>query len=97
MASALLCEAIQGHRLLAFDYNGLSRVVAPYAHGFIRSGEALRAIQVRGGSSSGLSPEGKLWTVSKMRAIQLLDEAFSPDDPHYNPDDSAMLRIHCRI
>ena len=92
-----ICEAIHARKLLAFEYGDRPRVVQPYCHGVTRSGEALRAIQVRGTSSSPASTGGKLWTVSKMRGLRVLDEMFVPDDPSYNPEDSAMLRIHCRI
>ena len=84
--------------LLAFDYDGLRRVVAPYVHGSSRAGaESLRAIQVRGASGSRPIASGKLWTVAKMTHLRTTGEAFVPDDPNYNPDDSAMARIHCRI
>jgi hypothetical protein len=32
-----------------------------------------------------------------MRLVRTLDEGFIPDDPDYEPDDSAMARIHCCI
>jgi hypothetical protein len=95
---ALLCQAIEGRKLLAFTYEGHARVVTPYCHGFTRADdEVLRAVQVRGSSRSGNFGTGKLWTVSKMRLVRTLDEAFVPDDPDYEPNDSAMARIHCRI
>jgi hypothetical protein len=94
----LLCEAIGTRRLLAFTYEGHARVVAPYCHGFTRAGdEVLRAVQLRGSSRSGNFGSGKLWTISKMRLVRTLDEGFAPDDPDYEPNDSAMARIHCRI
>ncbi len=95
---ALLCEAIGTRKLLAFSYEGLARVVAPYCHGFTRAGdEVLRAVQVRGASRSGHFGSGKLWTVSKMRLVRTLEEGFVADDPDYEPNDSAMTRVHCRI
>jgi hypothetical protein len=95
---ALLCEGIRTKKLLAFSYEGRARVVAPYCHGFTRaSDEVLRAVQVRGSSRSGHFAGGKLWTVSKMRLVRTLEEEFMPDDPDYEPNDSAMARIHCRI
>jgi hypothetical protein len=97
MVTASICEGIRARRLLAFDYDGHPRVVAPYCHGLTRSGELLRAIQVGGASRSGHFGEGKLWTVSKIRGLRVLNEAFVPDDPNYNPNDSAMIRIHCCI
>jgi hypothetical protein len=95
---ALLCEAIGTRTLLAFTSEGHARVVAPYCHGFTRAGsEVLRAVQLRGSSRSGNFGSGKLWTVSKMRLVRTLAEDFVPDDPDYEPNDSAMDRIHCRI
>ncbi|HTB78636.1 MAG TPA: hypothetical protein VK762_35585 [Polyangiaceae bacterium] len=94
----LLCEAIATKKLLAFTYDGHPRVVAPYLHGWTRAGdESLRAVQVRGSSRSGRFAGGKLWTVSKMRLVRTLEEGFVPDDPDYEPNDSAMVRIHCRV
>jgi hypothetical protein len=94
----LLCEAISNRKLLAFTYLGHARVVASYCHGFTRlDEEVLRALQVRGSSQSGHFASGKLWTVSKMRLVRTLEEGFVPDDPEYEPNDSAMVRIHCRI
>jgi hypothetical protein len=31
-----------------------------------------------------------------MKNVRVLSEAFTPDDPDYNPNDSALVRIHCR-
>jgi hypothetical protein len=94
----LICEAIRKRRLLEFHYHGRLRVVAPYCHGVsTRDVEVLRAIQVRGSSSSGGLGFGKLWAVGEMTDLRLLDEAFTPDDPRYNPNDSAMKQIHCCV
>jgi hypothetical protein len=95
---ALLCQAIETRKLLAFTYEGHARVVAPYAHGYTRTGsEVLRAVQVRGSSRSGHVGGGKLWTISKMRLVRTLAESFVPNDPEYEPNDVAMLTVHCRI
>jgi hypothetical protein len=94
----LICKAIGSRSLLAFDYDGRRRIVAPYCHGFgARGVEFLRAIQVGGGSRSGGFGFGKLWTVSRMGAVRVSGDSFVPDDPSYNPNDSAMVRIHCRV
>jgi hypothetical protein len=97
-AAGPLCQAILQRRLLAFDYQGRPRVVASYCHGVTRAGdEVLRAVQVAGSSRSGRFGTGKLWKISEMRSVRLLDDAFVPDDPDYQPDDTAMSKIHCRI
>jgi hypothetical protein len=96
--SDVLCAAIRARRLLEFEYGGLHRVVAPYCHGFSKRGaEVLRAVQVRGESRSGGLGFGKLWTVAEMDEVRASDETFLADDPHYNPNDSAIPQIHCRI
>jgi hypothetical protein len=89
-----ICEAIARRLLLAFDYGGSRRVVQPYCHGFTRSGaETLRAVEVNARGRA----FGKLWTVAKIQNLLLTTEPFTPDDPDYNPDDSAMAGIHCRV
>jgi hypothetical protein len=94
----LICEAIRKRALLEFLYHGKPRVVAPYCCGVSRRGvDVLRGIQVRGESTSGGLGFGKLWTIAEMADLRLSDEAFTPDDPLYNPRDSAMTRIYCAI
>jgi hypothetical protein len=94
---AAICLAIRDCKLLELEYSGLRRVVAPYCHGFTDNGEALRAIQVRGESGSGGFGFGKLWLVQRMRYLRCTDEHFTPNDPHYNPLDTAMKSIHCAV
>jgi len=94
----LICEAIRNRALLRFRYRNRLRVVAPYCCGVsTRGADVLRAVQVRGESASGGLGCGKLWTVAEIVGLKMLDEAFAPDDPNYNPQDSAMIRIYCRI
>lgn len=94
----LICEAIRKRALLEFLYHNRQRVVAPYCCGVSgRGSDLLRAVQVRGVSSSGGLGFGKLWTVAEIAQLRVLDEMFTPDDPDYNPQDRAMIRIYCRI
>jgi hypothetical protein len=96
-AASVICEAIRRRALLQFEYHGRVRVVAPYCHGVSTRGvEVLRALQLRGSSSSGLG-FGKLWAIDDMVDPRILDETFTPDDPNYNPHDRAMKAICCRI
>jgi hypothetical protein len=95
-----ICETIRLHHRLAFVYEGLPRVVEPYCHGISTAGfEVLRAIQVAGASRSGRLKvsSGKLWLVGKMQEVRSTGQKFVPNDPHYNPDDSAIRVIHCRV
>ncbi len=93
----VICAAIENCELLEFDYDGLHRVVAPYCHGSIREREVLRGIQVRGDSHSRSWGFGKLWSLDKVRNLRRNGESFIPNDPHYNPRDSAMTQIHCAV
>jgi hypothetical protein len=95
---SIICEAIQKRLLLEFRYGGLPRVVQPYAHGISTRGtEVLRAVQVGGSSNSGGFGYGKLWALEEITALRITTETFPADDPNYNPDDSGMQSIHCRI
>ncbi|MET0656711.1 MAG: hypothetical protein ABW110_00960 [Steroidobacteraceae bacterium] len=95
---AMICSAIEKRKLLRFLYDGKERVVAPYCHGIsTKGGEVLRAVQLRGASSSGTTGFGKLWSVTKVTDLRVLDENFVPNDPNYNPNDRGMTQIHCRI
>jgi hypothetical protein len=81
-------------------HDGLRRVVEPYCHGIsTQDNEVLRAIQIRGESSKAREGfyYGKLWKVSEMSELRVLDERFIAFDPNYNPNDRAMREIHCRI
>ncbi len=98
MPASAICEAIHSLLVLEFDYDERHRVVHPYLHGVTRPGhEALRAIQVGGQSRSRHFGEGKVWELAKVRNLKLTTTLFVPDDPHYNPDDSAFAQIHCRV
>ena len=95
---SIVCEAIRKRVLLEFRYHGKLRVVAPYCHGVSsRNLEVLRAVQIRGESGSGKLGMGKLWALGDMVNPRLLDEPFTPNDPNYNPNDSAMKQIRCRL
>jgi hypothetical protein len=95
-----ICQAIGARVLLEFDYHGQHRIVVPYCHGVsLRGVELLRAVQLRrpnSKSTKGGFGFGKLWHVADMENVRLTEEPFTPEDPHYNPEDSAMVQIHCR-
>jgi len=93
-----ICEAIRTRTVLEFDYEAYHRAVHPYCHGATAKGhEVLRAVQVEGKSRSGGFGYGKLWTVAQMKNVRLTGRGFVPDDPDYNPNDTAMVEIHCRV
>ena len=96
--SRTICDAIRTHHRLSFVYEGLPRVVEPYCHGWTAQGdEVLRAIQVGGRSRSGGFGFGKLWSVARLQQVRLGTESFVPNDRNYNPNDSAISEIDCRV
>jgi hypothetical protein len=96
--ASTICQAIRERRLLEFEYEGRHRIVAPYCHGRSRTGqESLRAVQIAGETRSGGFGYGKLWSVAKMSRVSPSMTPFVADDPDYNPDDTAMVEIHCRV
>jgi hypothetical protein len=93
-----ICDAVRSCTVLEFQYDGLRRVVTPYCHGINERGvEVLRAVQIGGESRSRGFGFGKLWIVQRMQQARATGAAFVPDDPDYNPDDSAMRTICCRV
>jgi hypothetical protein len=95
---AIICDAIRKRLRLEFRYGGLPRIVEPYCLGISARGvEVLRAVQVGGSSNSGGFGYGKLWTVEDITALRVMTESFRGDDPNYNPDDTGMQSIQCRI
>jgi hypothetical protein len=98
MFADFICEAIRARLVLEFDYDGRRRIVAPYCHGVTAKGdEVLRAVQLRGWSRSGGLGFGKLWMIRKISNPRSTGETFTPDDPDYNPHDSAMSLVHCCV
>lgn len=96
--TSLICAAIRKRLVLEFRYRGRHRIVEPYCHGASTRGiEVLRAVQVGGSSSSGGFGFGKLWALSEISELRLTDATFEPDDPNYNPNDTGMQTIHCRV
>ena len=59
--------------------------------------EGLARVQVGGSSNSGGFGYGKLWTVEGITALRVMTESFPADDPNYDPNDTGMQSIQCRI
>ena len=59
-----------------------------------RGTKVVRAIEMR---TEGKPAFGKLWDLDKMVSARLLPVSFIPNDPNYNPEDTAMKSICCRV
>lgn len=93
-----IASAIQNLQLLSFTYDGYSRLVEPHTYGIDTKGHAaLRAYQVRGGSESGEYVGWKLFHVSEMRGLTVLQEHFAGARPKYKRGDSTFSTIYAQL
>jgi len=91
-----ICNAIRNKKIIEFIYDGESRTVEPHCYGLTTKGnEAIRAYQIDGFSSSG-KMGWKLYDLSKVKNIQVLDETFDIRDD-YRKGDKNMSRIFCEL
>ena len=96
--NAAICEAIKKKAVIEFNYKGSLRLVEPQCHGTSTAGnEVLRGFQTKNHSKPSESPANKLFEVSKILELKHTGKTFSKPGPHYNPDDKAMIHIHCRL
>ncbi len=94
-----ICAAISSKKALRFLYDDSIRIVEPYCFGESTTGaDVLRAYMIRGHSSSGIPKGWRLFDVSKITNLTILeDESFDGKRKGYNPNDSAMVVFHCRL
>ncbi|ORE90151.1 hypothetical protein ATO4_22052 [Aurantimonas sp. 22II-16-19i] len=93
-----ICEAIRERFLLRFWYPRSQpddRVVEPHLLGFNSAAGTLTlsAWQISGGSGVGFRP----YHVNLIKNFVVTDERFSGTRIGYNPNDTTMSRIICRI
>ena len=96
--NVVICDAIRARRLLRFVYDGYERVVEPHLYGVNSAGhEAIRAFLVRGWSASDTAPGWRMFLLDRMEGVAALAESFPEPRPEYNPDDSQMVRVYCKL
>jgi len=96
--NVVICDAIRARRLLRFVYDGYERIVEPHLYGVTTAGnEAVRGYLVRGWSTSETSPGWRMYLVDRMEGLAALAEPFLGPRSEYNPDDTQMVRVYCRI
>jgi hypothetical protein len=96
--NVVICDAIRARRLLRFFYDGYERVVEPHVYGMNAAGrEALSAWLVGGWSKSDPEPGWRMYLLGEMRDVAALAEGFEGARPGYNPEDSRMAEVYCRL
>jgi hypothetical protein len=71
-----LRSAIEGKRLIEFEYQALDRIAEPHDYGVINGIEQLLVYQIRGESRSRTLPDWRLVRVAEIRQLRILDERF---------------------
>ena len=93
-----ICKAIRKKAVIQFDYDGTARIVEPQAHGISLAGnEVIRCVQKSPSGPSGKSIEGKLYSASKISDLKNTGQSFLKPGAHFNPDDKAMIYVHCHL
>jgi predicted DNA-binding transcriptional regulator YafY len=94
MSEALMCKAISDHSVLSFVYKGSSRTVEPHALGYNQKNTlVLSAWQLSGGSGQGFRD----FIMAEITAVSISPQTFPKPRPGYNPQDSTMKKILCRL
>lgn len=94
MSKELICDAITKRSAISFLYTGSQRTVEPHILGYDRGGDlTLSAWQISGGSGQGWRD----FHFSKISGVALTGTQFSGPRPGYNPNDSTLSRIVCRL
>jgi len=91
-----IINAINNKQSLKFDYDELERIVEPHTFGCNTKGnDVLRAFQFGGQSYSSLN-FFKLYSISKIKNIEVFEEFSEPRDG-YKKGDSAMVTIYAEL
>lgn len=94
MIADLICRSISERTTVSFHYSGSLRTVEPHALGHNRQGRlVLCGWQVAGGSGEGWRD----FFIDKMERINPSSERFSSPRAGYNPNDSTLTRVICRL
>jgi hypothetical protein len=94
----IICEAIEKKRLLQFSYDDLTRIVEPHLFGRKTSGnDVLSAYLVGGYTESDNKPYWRYYTLKQMEFVIMLDDTFTGAREGFNPHDSSMDEIYCRL
>ncbi len=97
----LICSSIRQLRPLEFYYHGGLRSAEPFALGIVltdkRDNEALLCWQTGGVSDSAQDTGWKLYRMSDMEDIEVLNQYFTGDRPGYEPENLEMAQVICCV
>ena len=95
---AEICSAIESKQIIKFYYRGGLRTVEPFCYGVTGIGsEVLTCYQVSGYSELDDPIGWKIYRVSEMSNLMVVDEQFPGDRPGYNPNDPGMPTVYRHV
>lgn len=87
-------SAIEGMRLIEFQYKGTWRKAEPYLLGYNQKDHlCLSAFQIEGGSGY----SWRAFLVNEISNLNVTDDEFHTIRDGYNPNDSTMNRVICAL
>jgi hypothetical protein len=96
----LICSAIRSRRLIEFYYHGGSRTVEPFCMGTLLSRfENVSLLCYRTGGLGDMREDfgWKIYRLSEMKSIRILDEQFSGVREYYNSRKAGMVTVYCSV
>lgn len=94
MDTGVICRAIASQSIIEFDYKNSRRRAEPHLVGVDSDGDVtLSAWQLTGGSGQGFRD----FHVYKLSGLSITGATFPGPRPGYNPNDSTLVRIICRL
>lgn len=95
----LICDAIKNKQIITFEYEFGVRIVEPYRLGLsTQQNKVLRAFQLRNSNKIYENQEWRLFSLSKIRKIQLSSNHFNGLRNDYGFEDKAMTRPYvCEV
>ena len=94
MHQNVICDAIRNRRVVQFTYERRVRSAEPHLLGYDADGDlTLSAWQLSGGSGVGWRD----FHVSKLSALSITGTTFQGPRDGYNPRDTTLARVLCRL
>ena len=94
----IIIEAVEKHRTLSFDYHGHERIVSPYCVGLTTTNEIkMLAYQTAGGSTSGVCPKLRYFTVEDMIGTDFSEAFFEPADESATAQYASFSRLYAKL
>lgn len=95
-----LCEAIKKKKIVKIKYTKgkkYPRTVIPYLVGKTATGDALRAYQLSGFSTSEIKEGWRIFLLKDISEVKITDNDMGEIRKDYNPNDKMMKTIYCKI